>query len=145
MDLTPLGAAIIGGAIASIIPTIQYIFERRRDWHMSRETLIQHLTNLYEESDNLACNPDSHNHSAFQFIFVRESIFFQHMSKRYFSKQKVLNQIGNELKHAYKDFLLEPENEEILVLSGASHPSYKKFVDDLRSCVTQKTEKVLDA
>jgi len=145
MDWTSFAAAIIGGVIASVIPTIQFGFERTRDWHASRETLICHLTKLYEDSEMLTCTPDSHNHTAFQFGFVKESIFFEHMSKRYPTKRETLSEIGNELKHAYKDFLLDSQNEEILTLAGRSHIGYKKFADDMRVFITNESEKLLKA
>jgi len=137
--------AIIALFIAIIVPVLQVIYGRRREWHEACELLCHHVFSLFDDIDSLVKSPSKVNHTTFQYHINRRLITLKLYKKR-FRLQR--NRIARAEKIIISQLMELPkciEYEKLLLLGydkkGFQH---EKFREDIRSSVLAVSEALME-
>ena len=104
---------------------------RQREWQSIRSEILDYHNELRNQIVRLADNPALHNNQHFIAFFSFELDNVRNLASmvKIKSKKKILKAVNDYIEKAYKEILLNDENEMVLNLKGNSEPAkYGAFI-----------------
>jgi len=127
--------------IAIIVPVIQMVYERRREWHNTCETLIKSLLSVYDEVRFLVDNPHEENHISFQFCLKQRCMLLEHFHSRFILKRSLIEAAKKIITDQLMELLIKPAYEEVII-KGKKNESdtHLNFLNEVRRFTVQASE-----
>ncbi|MCH3916632.1 MAG: hypothetical protein LKE40_04040 [Spirochaetia bacterium] len=136
---------LLSGFIGAVIV---YLFSllhlRRQEWHLARENIFCRFASFYSEIGEMVSKPCKANHYTFQFVFEREKNFLKHEGKQFLCKKKMLNQISDAMENSYKEIVLKPDNERILLKDGETNTHYGDFISHIQLLISTAENQLIN-
>jgi hypothetical protein len=106
--------AIVAVIIAIVVPSVQTFYERRREWHGSREILIRSIDSLFDEIIALINAPAGTNHLSFQHILYQRKNLLTHYKKRFIFQKTKVEKVISLIDYLIFEIPLITDYEELL-------------------------------
>ncbi|MDR1216135.1 MAG: hypothetical protein LBK25_05590 [Treponema sp.] len=110
--------AIVAIFIALIVPSVQAIYSRKREWHDACQTLLDSLFSLYDDIDDLTKNPSKINHITFQYCLKRRLLLLTFYEQRFYLKKNKIEAARDVIFNDLLELPNESRYEKILNLGG---------------------------
>jgi len=133
--------AIFAVFIAVIIPTIQGIIGRRREWHEACQFLCNDFYTLFDDINSLISNPTRVNHIAFQYYLKRRLVILNLHGKRFLLQKNRIEKVKKIIINQLMELPKNIEYEKLLILGNKDRPyHYASFCEDVRENILAATE-----
>jgi len=127
--------------IAIIVPVIQTVYERRREWHDARETLIKSLLSIYDEMCLLVDNPHEANHISFQFCLKQRCMLLEHFHSRFILKRSLIENAKKIITDQLTELPIKPAYEEVIIKGKRNESdTHLNFLNEVRHFTVQASE-----
>ena len=133
--------AIIALFIAVIVPAMQGIFGRRREWHDACHYLCTDLSSLFNEINSLLLAPSKVNHISFQYYLKQRITILDLNSKRFPLQKNRIKKAKNIIITQLMELPKSIEYERLLQLGEKEKRyHYMKFCEDVRNSILAVSE-----
>ena len=138
--------ALVAVFIAIVIPLIQILYERRREWHTACESLFENMDSLYTEIKELAISPKKTNHISYQHCLNHRKNLLDHYANRFIFKQEQING-ARRIIISLMDLPENIEYEELINTGFKSKKKYNeicyKFINKIRTDTSKASETLI--
>jgi hypothetical protein len=110
--------AIATIVIALIVPALQMVYGRKREWHDACRTLLSSLFSLYDDIDGLTKNPSKINHITFQHCLKKRLLLLTFYGQRFLLKRDKVEAARSVILNELLELPNEHRYEKILNVGG---------------------------
>ncbi|MDR2924014.1 MAG: hypothetical protein LBU85_11825 [Treponema sp.] len=140
--------AIVAIIIAIMIPAIQTIYERRREWHMACELLFQSMDSLYAEIKELTTTPTKTNHLSYQHCLNHRKNLLDHYGNRFILKKKRIKEACNIIISDLMNLPLDVKYEELINTGFKNKKKHDEvfydFINKIRSYTSKASQALIE-
>ena len=130
--------------IAIVVPVIQGIFNRRREWDNACEFLCNDLSALFNDINSLILSPNKVNHITFQYYLKRRMVLYQLYRKRFHIKKRRIDQVKNIVINQLIELPKNYEYEKLLLLGDKDKRDlYARFCEEVRNSILAASEALI--